>query len=103
VRASQVKRGQADERCQGPELPPDKARVYRTAVRIQWLTIAYMVSAVGLLYLTLGGSQAMKAAWWEDLLGLLPPIALLLSDRFCDRDPTPRFPYGITGRPRWPT
>jgi cation diffusion facilitator family transporter len=63
-------------------------------VRIQWLTIAYMVSAVGLLYLTLGGSQAMKAAWWEDLLGLLPPIALLLSDRFCDRDPTPRFPYG---------
>jgi hypothetical protein len=31
-------------------------------VRVEWLTIAYMVSAVGLLYLTLGGSQAMKAA-----------------------------------------
>jgi divalent metal cation (Fe/Co/Zn/Cd) transporter len=27
-------------------------------------------------------------------LGLLPPIAFLLSDRFRDRDPTPRFPYG---------
>jgi hypothetical protein len=78
--------------ARGRELPPDKARVYRTAVRIEWLTIAYMVSAVGLLYLTLGSSQAMKAAWWEDLLGLLPPIAFLLSDRFRDRDPTPRFP-----------
>lgn len=53
-----------------------------------------MLSAVALLYLTLGSSQAMKAAWWEDLLGLLPPIAFLVSDRFRDRDPTPRFPYG---------
>jgi divalent metal cation (Fe/Co/Zn/Cd) transporter len=78
----------------GRELPPDLARVYRTAVRIEWLTIAYMLSAVALLYLTLGSSQAMKAAWWEDLLGLLPPIAFLVSDRFRDRDPTPRFPYG---------
>jgi hypothetical protein len=62
-------------------------------VRVEWLTIAYMVSAVGLPYLTLGGSQAMKAAWWEDLLGLLPPIAFLLSDRFRDRDPPP--PPGV--------
>jgi hypothetical protein len=38
----------------GRELPPDLARVYRTAVRIEWLTIAYMLSAVALLYLTLG-------------------------------------------------
>jgi divalent metal cation (Fe/Co/Zn/Cd) transporter len=37
----------------------------------------------------------MKAAWWEDLLGLLPPAAFLLSDRFRDRDPTPHFPYGF--------
>jgi hypothetical protein len=33
----------------GQELPPDKARVYRTAVRLEWLTIAYMVSAAVLL------------------------------------------------------
>jgi divalent metal cation (Fe/Co/Zn/Cd) transporter len=58
------------------------------------VTIAYMLSAVALLYRTLGSSQAMKAAWWEDLLGLLPPIAFLVSDRFRGRDPTPGFPYG---------
>jgi cation diffusion facilitator family transporter len=85
---------QADERFQGWRAAADKARVHRAAVRIEWLTIAYMVSAVALLYLTLGSSQAMKAAWWEDLLGLLPPIAFLVSNRFRDRDPTPRFPYG---------
>lgn len=72
-------------------------------MRIEWLTIAYMLSAVGLLYLTLGSSQTMKAAWWEDLLGLLPPLAFLLSNRFRSRDPTPRFPYGYHRRPRWPT
>ena len=33
----------------GQEVPPDKARVYRTAVRIEWLAIAYMVSAAVLL------------------------------------------------------
>lgn len=80
---------------EGRALPPDKARVYHTAVRIEWLTIAYMASAVGLLYLTLGNSQAMKAAWWEDLLGLLPPLAFLLSDRFRDRDPTPPLPLRL--------
>jgi divalent metal cation (Fe/Co/Zn/Cd) transporter len=38
--------------------------------------------------------RELKAAWWEDLLGLLPPIAFLVSDQFRDRDPTPRFLYG---------
>jgi hypothetical protein len=33
----------------GQELPSDKAWVYRTAVRLEWLTIAYMVSAAVLL------------------------------------------------------
>jgi hypothetical protein len=54
------------------ELPPDKHQLLNKAVRLEWLTIAYLLSAVAVLYLTLGSSQAMKAAWAEDILSLLP-------------------------------
>ena len=65
------------------------------ARRLEWLTIAYLVSAVVLLALVLGSSQAMKTAWAEDLLSLIPPIAFLLAARFNSRSPTGRFPYGF--------
>ena len=48
-----------------------------------------------LLVLVLGSSQAMKTAWIEDLLSLIPPIAFLLAVRFNTRGPTRRFPYGF--------
>jgi divalent metal cation (Fe/Co/Zn/Cd) transporter len=67
----------------------------RKARRLEWLTIAYLISAVVLLALVLGSSQAMKTAWIEDLLSLIPPIAFLLAMRFNSRDPTGRFPYGF--------
>jgi len=54
-----------------------------------------MASAVVILALVLGSSQAMKTAWIEDLLGLIPPIAFLVAARFNTRGPTARFPYGF--------
>jgi len=44
----------------------------RRAVRLEWLTVAYLISAVFFIYLTLGSSQAMKTAWFEDILSLIP-------------------------------
>jgi cation diffusion facilitator family transporter len=76
------------------ELPPDKAALHRRAVRLEWWTIAFFVTAVVLLALTLGQSQAMKAAWIEDMLGLVPPAAFLIAARYRNRRPTERFPYG---------
>ena len=55
------------------ELTPDKHQLLKKAVRLEWLTIAYLLSAIVALYFTLGSSQAMKAAWAEDILSLLPP------------------------------
>ena len=80
----------------GPaELPPELKQTMGKARRLEWLTIAYLVSAVVLLALVLGSSQAMKTAWAEDLLSLIPPIAFLLAVRFNSRSPTGRFPYGF--------
>lgn len=76
------------------ELPPDKQRIYDKVVKLEWLTIAYLVSAIFFIYLTLGSSQAMKAAWLEDLLSLTPPIAFLVASRFRDKQPNDEYPYG---------
>jgi cation diffusion facilitator family transporter len=76
------------------ELPADKAALHRRAVRLAWWTIAFFVVAIGLLAVTLGQSQAMKAAWVEDILALTPPIAFLVADRYRNRPPTPEYPYG---------
>jgi cation diffusion facilitator family transporter len=76
------------------ELPPDRAEILRKAKRLEWITIAYLVSAVVVIYLTLGSSQAMKATWYEDLLSLVPPIAFLVGTRIRGKKPNDRFPYG---------
>jgi cation diffusion facilitator family transporter len=77
------------------ELPHELEEQQRKAVRLEWITLAYMLSAVVLLFLTLGQSQAMKAAWIEDLLSLLPPAAFLIASRLRKRDPSEKFPWGM--------
>lgn len=76
------------------EFPPAKEKLRRRAVRLEWITFWYTLSAVTFIYLTLGSSQSMKAAWLEDMLGLLPPIAFLIADKVRDKAPNRAFPYG---------
>lgn len=76
------------------EMPPEKERLYAKATRLEWITVAYLISAIFFIYLTLGASQAMKAAWLEDLLSLTPPIAFLVASRFRNKPPNEEFPYG---------
>jgi len=77
------------------ELPPDKAQVNRRAIRLEWITLGYLITAIFFLYVTLGASQAMKAAWMEDLLSLVPPISFLVASRIRHRPPNERFPFGF--------
>ncbi len=76
------------------DLPGSKRPDARRAVILEWVTLAYLASAVFFLYLTLGSSQAMKAAWLEDMLSLLPPIAFLIAARTRRRPANARFPWG---------
>ena len=76
------------------ELPRDKQLVLQRAKKLEYITIVYFVSVVIAIYLALGSSQAMKAAWIEDLLGFVPPLAFLIATRIRYRPPTKRFPYG---------
>ena len=76
------------------ELPPDKQPLYARAIKLEWITILYLLSAVAAIYATLGSSQAMKTAWAEDILSLIPPLAFLVASRFRHKEPNDRFPYG---------
>jgi cation diffusion facilitator family transporter len=76
------------------ELPREKLPAYRRAVRLEWITIGYLITAIVAIYLTLGNSQAMKTAWIEDMLSLIPAIVFLIAARIRNRRPNERFPYG---------
>ncbi len=76
------------------ELPPDKEAVHARAVRLEWLTIGYLLTAIVVIRLTMGSSQAMKTAWYEDMLSLIPPLAFLAATRIRNRAPDETHPYG---------
>ena len=76
------------------ELPERQAEALRRAIRIEWFTIAFLAVAIAMVYLVMGSSQAMKAAWIEDMLSLAPPFAFLLAVRVVNKKPTRKYPYG---------
>ncbi|PPF46748.1 cation transporter [Pseudoclavibacter sp. AY1F1] len=68
--------------------------VRRQAIRLEWITIGFLAVTVTLVYLVLGNSQAMKAAWLEDLLSFIPPFAFLIAARISRKAATVEHPYG---------
>src|SRR5689334_25048308 len=75
-------------------LPKDKQQIIDRAKRLEWITVAFMVSIIAVIGLTMGSSEAMKAVWVEDILSLVPPVAFLVGTRYFDRPPDDEFPYG---------
>ena len=76
------------------DLPGELEPVEARAKRLEWATIFFMLTIVVVIYFTMGSSQAMKAAWIEDMLSFVPPIAFLVSARWKDRPADEGFPYG---------
>jgi len=77
------------------ELPERQIRVLHQAIRLEWITLGFLAVTVTLVFLVLGNSQAMKAAWIEDLLSFIPPIAFLAAIKMTRRAPTRSHPYGF--------
>jgi divalent metal cation (Fe/Co/Zn/Cd) transporter len=76
------------------ELPEKQKDILKKAIRLEWITIGFLAITVTLVYLVLGNSQAMKAAWIEDLLSFIPPLVFLVAVRIARRIPTVKHPYG---------
>ena len=77
------------------DLPAELEPVHRRAKRLEWTTLFFMTTIVIVMYLAMGSSQAMKAAWIEDMLSFVPAIAFLIAARYTRRHATDDFPYGF--------
>lgn len=76
------------------QFPPSLRSVFKKAIRLEWLTVAYLTSVVLILYFVMADSQAMKAVFIEDLVSLFPSVAFLIASRFFNKSPSYDFPYG---------
>lgn len=74
---------------------PAQQRALSRARTLEWATLISLGGVAVLMYFVLGNSQAMKTAWLEDLISLVPPIVFLVCSRVQQRRPTRRFPFGM--------
>ncbi|KFB09742.1 cation diffusion facilitator family transporter [Nitratireductor basaltis] len=77
------------------DLPEDIVEALNRARRLEWWTIGFIGSIVIVMYFAVGSSQAMKSAWTEDMLSLLPPILFLAATAVERKEPTEFYPYGF--------
>lgn len=77
------------------DLPQEQQDALRKAKRVERINVLVKILAVIAIFSVSGSSQVMKAAWIEDALAILPPVAFLISIRYIGRKPTPRHPYGF--------
>lgn len=81
------------------QTPASLVSPMRDARRLQWWSLAAAAVVAVLLTATLGPSQAMKAAWLENVVRALPAAAWLAASRLVQRPPDARFPYGYVRAP----
>ncbi len=77
------------------DIPDEIASKLRRAARLEWWSIFWLLTIIAVMYFAMGSSQAMKTAWIEDALSLLPPILFLLARKFENKPATEKFPFGF--------
>lgn len=77
------------------DLPDEQQQALKKAVRWEYATIGYTIATIILIAFVVGNSQAMRTAWIEDMLSLIPQIAFLIALIFVRRRPTAKHPYGM--------
>lgn len=77
------------------ELPEDIRPAMAKAEKLERWTLLGIGSVVVVMYFAMGSSQAMKTAFLEDMLGLVPAFTFLLAASLERRRPTEFYPYGF--------
>ncbi len=76
-------------------VPDEIERKLRRAATLEWWSIFWLLTIIAVMYFAMGSSQAMKSAWIEDTLSLLPPILFLLPRKFENKPATEKYPFGF--------
>lgn len=77
------------------EYPAELKTLYTKAIRYEWISFFYMISASFFTFLMMSNSQTMKTVWLEDLLGIIPPASFLVASKIARWRATKNFPYGF--------
>ena len=77
------------------EFPAKLNPVYAKAIKYEWISFIYMISATIFSFLVMSNSQTMKTIWLEDTLGIIPPLSFLISSKIIKKRATKQFPYGF--------
>lgn len=77
------------------ELPREIRSEMQRGKKLERWTLVGMASVVIVMYFAMGGSQAMKTAFLEDLLGLVPAATFLFAARLEPKEPTKKHPFGF--------
>ncbi|SFR92752.1 cation diffusion facilitator family transporter [Microbacterium sp. cf046] len=77
------------------DLPAEQQEALKKAIRWEWFTIGYTIVTITLIAFVVSGSQAMRTAWIEDMLSLVPQISFLIALLLIRRPPTLKHPYGL--------
>ncbi len=77
------------------ETPVEIVEDLRRAKRLEWWTLLWMSSVIVVMGLAMGSSQAMKTAFIEDLLSLIPAITFLIAAKLEPRPPTEKYAFGF--------
>lgn len=75
-------------------LPEKLQDTMHKAVRLEWVTIGFVSVTIILVGIVAGQSQAMRSAWVEDMLSLVPPVAFLIASRIIRIAANRKQPYG---------
>jgi len=73
---------------------PEAEAELKKAHRLAWLTLLYNCTAIAMLFVVMGGSQALKTELTGELLSFIPPVLFLVGDRISRREPNERYPFG---------
>lgn len=78
----------------GTHLPREQQQLMRRATRLEWVSIGYAACTITAVALVVGNSQAMRTAWVEDMLSVLPQLAFLVACLVVRKPRRPTHPYG---------
>ncbi|GGJ61199.1 cation diffusion facilitator family transporter [Glutamicibacter ardleyensis] len=78
----------------GTHLPEEQQQLMRRATKLEWISIGYAACTITLVALVVGNSQAMRTAWVEDMLSVLPQVAFLTAGIYVRKSRRPTHPYG---------
>lgn len=76
-----------------PENPGAEQQL-KKAHFLAWLSIAYVLSTIVMLFFVMSGSQALKTEMGGEILSLIPPTLFLIGDRVSRRPPDRLYPFG---------